>query len=71
MSDPHQLNDAARHLEAAAQHHLQMRRMHLTSIEHKALPQTHLAHGPKLLSARHHDHAALKHPSFHAEHHPE
>ena len=71
MSDPHQLNDAARHLEAAAQHYLQTRQMHLAPTEHKALRQAHAAHGPKLISERHHDHAALRHPSFRAEHHPE
>ena len=71
MSDPHQLNDAARHLEAAAQHHLQTRQMHLALKEHKALRQTHVAHGPKLISARHHDHADLQPASVRTAHPPE
>ena len=71
MFDPHQLNDAARHFEAAAQHHLQTRQMHLAPKEHKALRQTHVAHGPKLISARHHDQAALQPGRLRAAHHPE
>jgi hypothetical protein len=45
--------------------------MHLALKEHKALRQTHVAHGPKLISARHHDHADLQPASLRTAHHPE
>lgn len=71
MSEPHPLDESARHVEAAAHHYLQTRQMHLACREHKTLHQPHAAHGPKLVSVRHHDHAALHSAGALAEHRSE
>ncbi len=71
MADPNHLSATSTHLQAAAQHYLNVQTMHIGSALHKALQQTHQAHGPKLNSASHHDHAALQHASCRAEHHAE
>lgn len=71
MPDPNHLSATSTHLQAAAQHYLSVQKMHVGAEVHKALKQTHLAHGPKLNSASHHDHAALQHASCRVEHHPE
>ena len=67
-SDP--LKETARHLEAPAQHRLQVQKSHLASEAHKPMRQVHIAHGHRLNSPKHHDHAVALHAKCLSEHHP-
>jgi len=69
MQNSDSLKETAKHLEAPAQHLLQVQTLHLASQAHKPIDPKHIPHGQKLSSPNHLEHAKMLYPACLIEHH--